>query len=355
MSRKTHLVGAWPGFSGAHAMDSAFRRLGPHLLRMTDGETGARSQWVLPTMDWLRANPAAELIQDGDYSNYDRGTRYRVREGRTFDPDNIELGCYRAFQRSYPAFRELRSRHGYPEVSFQVGTPAPSDLAVDAFGYDTANADHSIASAFAAATLREIAAIRAEAGDDVIFQVESVVSMVAVARSPIDAQDEVAAQMAGAICGMVAEAPAATRFGAHLCLGDFHHRALAEMGSARPLVTLANTLASTWPSGRPLEYVHTPFAAADKPGSLDPSWYEPLRQLALPDNVRFVAGFVHEDIELDQLREILAMIERLADREVDVAATCGLGRRPSPEQAWDAMEKSAALLASPVATSVETA
>ena len=197
-----------------------------------------------------------------------------------------------------------------------------------------------------AATVREIAAIRAEAGDDVIFQIESVVSMVAVARTPEAQQAEVAAQMAGAIAFMVAMAPEGTRFGVHVCLGDFHHRALAEMGSARPLVTLANRLAAIWPQGRPLEYVHAPFAAADKPGSLEPSWYEPLADLDLPEDVRFAAGFVHEDLGLDELREVQALIERHAGREVDVAATCGLGRRESPAQAWDAMDKTAALLTS---------
>jgi len=249
MSRKTHLVGAWPGLSGAHAMDIALTRLGPHLLRMTDGETGERSQWVLPTMDWLRANPDVELVSDGDYSDYEHGTRYVVRDGHTLDPANIELGYHRFFQRSYRAFRELRERHGQPDISFQVGCPAPVDLAVDSFGFEAAQQDHALAQAYAAATLREIAAIQAEAGDDVIFQIETVVSMVAVARTPEAHQAEVAQQMAGAITFMVAMAPEGTRFGAHLCLGDFHHRALAEMGSARPLVTLANTLAAA-PPGR---------------------------------------------------------------------------------------------------------
>jgi hypothetical protein len=347
MSRKTHLVGAWPGFSGAHAMDTALKRLGPHLLRMTDGETGERAQWVLPTMDWLRANPDVELVADGDYSDYEHGTRYAVREGRTFDPANIELGYHRFFGRSYPAFRELRARHGHEDVSFQVGCPAPIDLAVDSFGFEVAQADHALAQAYAAATLREIAAIRAEAGDDVIFQIETVVSMVAVARTPEAHQAQTAQQMAGAITFMVAMAPEGTRFGAHLCLGDSHHRALAEMGSARPLVTLANTLAAMWPEGRPLEYIHAPFAAARKPGSLDPAWYEPLAELDLPDGVRFVAGFVHEDLSLDELRDVQQLIEHNVGHEVDVAATCGLGRRESPAQAWDAMDKTAALIETP--------
>lgn len=117
------------------------------------------------------------------------------------------------------------------------------------------------------------------------------------------------------------------------------------MGSARPLVTLANTLAAMWPDRQRLEYIHTPFAAAEQPGSLDPSWYEPLADLDLPDDTRFVAGFVHEDLDIDQLREVQALIEDHAGQEVDVAATCGLGRRPSDDQAWDAMDKINTLLA----------
>jgi len=67
-----------------------------------------------------------------------------------------------------------------------------------------------------------------------------------------------------------------------------------------------------------------------------------------------VAGFVHEDINGDELRKIHALIEQHAGRQVDVAATCGLGRRPSPEQAWDAMDKTVELLTEPVAQEART-
>jgi hypothetical protein len=109
-------------------------------------------------------------------------------------------------------------------------------------------------------------------------------------------------------------------------------------------VTLANEMAKQWPDGRPLEYVHAPFAAAEKPGSLDPSWYEPLADLDLSSTMRFVAGFVHEDLSVDELRDVQALIESNVGHEVDVAATCGLGRRPSDDQAWDAIDKTIALL-----------
>ena len=350
MSRKSHLVGAWPGFSGASAMNTAFERLGPHLLEMTDGETGERSQWIGPAVDWLHGNPDVELVQAGDYSAINRANHWAVRAGHTFDPANIELGYHRFFQRSYRAFRVLRERYGQPQISFQVGTPAPMDLArAAAYGGVGAEGqiDAAFGSAFREATLREVRAIHAEAGDDVIFQIESVVAMATVATTPQNRQALVAKQMARALVEVPAGAPAATRWGIHLCLGDYQHRAIAEMGSARPLVTLANCVAALWPAGRSLEYIHTPFAAADKPGSLDPAWYEPLSELDLPDGIRFVAGFVHEDLDIDQLREVQGMIERNVGHEVDVAATCGLGRREDPAQAWDAMDKSVALIGTP--------
>lgn len=243
----------------------------------------------------------------------------------------------------------MRGRHGRQDISFQVGCPAPVDLAVDSFGYEAGNSDHSLAQAYAAATVREIEAIRAEAGDDVIFQIETVVSMVAVTLTPEQQRTQAATQLAGAIASMVAMAPEGTRFGVHLCLGDFHHRAMTEMDSAQPLVTLANQVARVWPQGRRLEYIHTPLAAAGKPCSLDPAWYQPLADLDLPEGIRFVAGYVHEGLTLDQLQEVQAMVERAAGGAVDVAATCGLGRRESPDEAWDAMDKTIALIESPVA------
>ncbi len=102
-------------------MEAAMRRLGPHLLRMTDGETGERAGWITPTLAWLRANPDIELVRDGDGSDYESGAVHRVRRGRSFDPNNIELNYYRTFQRRLS--RVVRSsvsersllRHQLPE------------------------------------------------------------------------------------------------------------------------------------------------------------------------------------------------------------------------------------------------
>jgi hypothetical protein len=344
MSRKTHLVGAWPGFSAAHAMDTAMTRLGPHLLRLSDGETGERSGWIQMLIDRSRANPDVEVSVEGAYTDYDDTIQFRVREGHRLRPEEIRLGYYHAFADSYPDFRALRERHGLPALAFQVGLPGPLDLAGNTFGFEAVQADPTLVDAYIAATAREVAAIFTTAPTDVIFQIETVFCMVGVARAPAEAQPAVAEQMAGIIAAVAAAAPGGARFGAHLCLGDFHHKAIMQMGSARPIVLLINALARKWPQGRTLEYVHVPFAAAANPGPLDPAFYERLRELDIPAEIRLAAGFVHEHLDLDDLRRQLKLIEGNAGREVDIAATCGLGRRESPEEAWDAMDKTVALI-----------
>jgi hypothetical protein len=123
-----------------------------------------------------------------------------------------------------------------------------------------------------------------------------------------------------------------------------NHRALGNMTDATPVVLLGNAIVKAWPSGRPLEYVHAPFAAAQTVPRTDPAWYAPLAKLKLPRSTRFVAGFVHEDQDLEQQRRLRALIERNVGREVDVSTSCGLGRRTRPA-ALAAIERTAVLSA----------
>jgi hypothetical protein len=44
-----------------------------------------------------------------------------------------------------------------------------------------------------------------------------------------------------------------------------------------------------------------------------------------PDHVRFIAGSIHETLDLDAHRDLLGRIEEKDGRELDVAAACGLG------------------------------
>jgi hypothetical protein len=331
-------------------MEQALTRLAPHLDRLSDGETGDRHLWVTPVLEKLRANPDVELVRDGDWSDYEHVAVWRVREGRALDPATLLRRHYSlAFEGSWPSFGVMRERFGRPDLRFQVGIVAPIDVALYGFG-DAAFADPSILEAYQEATAQEIATIHEQAGDDVVFQLETVVALVAIAQADDAAQEGVAGQMAATMLETVRRAPAGARFGVHLCLGDFHHTAYGDMRDARPLVLLANAIADGFPADRVLEYVHAPFAAAKEPPIAEESFYAPLAELRLPQDTRFIAGFLHEALDTGAHRDLLARIERLTGRDVDVAAACGLGRRDSDEEAFDQMRETAALLETPMTT-----
>jgi hypothetical protein len=301
--------------------------------------------------DLLRGNPDVELVRDGNYTWDGTGDpggdvpAFRLREGRSLDPDNIRLTMAGAFRHSYPQFRVLRERFGRPDISFQVGLISPLDIGTYFVG-SNADAEPEVQEAFTRATLREIDAIRQAAPDpgDVVFQIETVVAQVATNNTPEAARAGVADAMAAKAVEVAARAPEGTRFGVHLCFGDFHHKAFTEMRDASAQATLANAVSRAWPSGRPLEFIHFPLCAAAVPPPLDEAAYAPLADLDLPATTRVATGFIHESLDIDTHRKLLATIERQAGQAVDPSAACGLGRRPDDAQAWDAMDKTSALL-----------
>lgn len=350
MARKAHLVGSIPGSNATEAMEAALSRLAPYLLTLSDGETGFRAWWIGAVIQQLAGNPDIELASgaDGDFSDYDKVPQYRVRDGQTVAPENLEAAMpyAHAFAASYPLFEELRVKHGRPDLPFQVGIPAPLDLSADTFGYDVGFEPRYLGPSFAA-TLSQVNKIAA-AGADVVFQLETPAALIAVASAAEHAGASAAAgtaQQAGASLAQVAAAtPPGTRFGVHLCLGDMNHKAYTEIPDISPAVLVANALTAAWPADRPLEFIHVPFAAAQEPPTFDEAFYQPLSQLDIPGSIRFVAGCIHESLSPGKQVELLRLIESHVGREVDVAAACGLGRRPDVSQAWDAMEKALLLV-----------
>lgn len=339
MGRAAHLVGSIPMDDAEAAMSVALDRLGPHLHTLPDGETGERSDWIIHIVESLRDHPDLEVREEGQWSDYDDTLTHKVRLGHSLDGRDLDLGHVAAFEDSFPVFERLREERGDDDLSFQVGIPSDLDMALFTLG-PTGPLLHRWP--FTVATLREIHAIHRRAGQDVVFQIELPAELVAVTRTPRPLQPLVAAWLARGIVRLARRAPAGARFGLHLCLGDMNHEALARMHDVRPLVLLANAISARWPAPQPLEYVHVPLAAGQMPPPMQREYHAPLVDLDLPDHVRLVAGLVHEDRSVEELRELLELVEDLVGRTVDVANACGLGRH-EPDQALHAMEQAAAL------------
>lgn len=327
-NRKSLLVGSIPAANTEEAVGLALDELGQELIAVPDGETGSRKNWVMPIIERFGANPAVYLKKDGQSMSYRHKRIYRVRRGRRIDPGSLELGYYAAYRQSRPVVDTAAAERKMASLPFQVGVASPFDLAIISMGFVGALRHRK---AFTAAAAREIAAIRAEAHDDVVVQIELPIELVLVARVPAGLRG-IAAKWIGRVSTEVPRAaPAGTRFGIHLCYGDMDHRAaLTGLRDCSAAVALANSIVSRWPNDVPLEYVHLPLAAGEEPPRLSASYYAPLAGLRLPSATRFVAGFVHETPTESQLRDVLRLVEAAAGRRVDIAAPCGLGRREQP-------------------------
>ena len=338
-ARRVHLVGSLPGTDSASAMDDALGRCGAHLRSVPDGETGRRSDWISDFLRGLADHPDLQTVKSGDISSYDQLPRYRVRRHHRLFGATMDLGVATAFTESYPVFRALRERHQLPQLRFQVGVAGDLDLALFSLGPAAALPHRR---AFTELIIRELRAVRAVAGDDVVFQLELPAESVLVSQLPAAARRVAAARLASGLRALVQCLPAGSRFGVHLCFGDLGHKALVDPDDAAPLVTLANAVGRAWPAGRPLDYVHVPLAAGEHPPSSAPAFYAPMRGLRLPRGTSVVAGFVHEDLDPAQYTRVLALVEGAVGGRVDVAAACGLGRR-SPEAAARVLDQAAAL------------
>jgi hypothetical protein len=349
-TRAAHLVGSTPFHDAPEALDIFADKLGPYLRTVPDGETGSRKNWIQVLIESFFDHPDLEAKRGGpadyDYSDYDRTPSFRVRSGHRLSGDRFDFGYLSHFRESWPEFARRRDAFGSTgngsRPRFQVGIPGDLDLAVSAFGSPIAGIRNR--TAFRDATLRDISAIHAQAGDDVVYQVEVPVELVALTKIPGLLHAPIAGYLAGGIAQLAREAPEGTRWGIHLCLGDFNHRAMGRLPDVGPIVRISNAIVDRWPAGRSLDFLHAPLAAAAEPPPLEPEFYEPLRTLRLPPGTRFIAGFVHEKRTAGEHRELMARLDGLLGHPVDVACSCGLGRR-SRDEALAAIDMAAQLCA----------
>jgi hypothetical protein len=242
----------------------------------------------------------------------------------------VSLGYDRFFRQSYPCFQELRTEHGRTDLPFQVGIPTGFAMG---FAFASPLDWLRYTTAFNSVFAREVNAILREAGDDVLLQIELPPEVYAANLLP----PPLHGLALWPLHDLLRKIRPGAQIGLHLCLGDFHNAALVHPKSLHRMVALSNRLVARWPRAHTLRYVHYPLAEGAVPPTLDVRYYAPLRDAVLPAGTRFVAGFVHEARSLEEHARILAAIEEARGQVVDVASSCGLGRR-TPEAAMRVLE-----------------
>ncbi|WP_326834251.1 hypothetical protein VSH64_04890 [Amycolatopsis rhabdoformis] len=336
MDRRLHFVGTLPQFADA---EEAFRwqhgELAGLLRRISGGETGQRLQWFVPVVKELKRSGAVRVVKDGDWTAYDDTDRLVARR---LDPAQIPLHI----AEDALAEVELLRAAGTPATAaqpLQVGVPGYLDMALFIFG-PLGVFKH--ARGFLKAAGAQIDQVQAAAGERVVFQLELPLALIAVTAAPPPLRRIMASVLARLVTRQAARAPEGTRFGVHLCFGDLGHRALRRPRSAAPMVALANAIVRHWPAGRALDFVHLPMSGGDEPPPVDAAFYAPLRGLR-PGSAVVVAGIAHERQDERAQLTVRDHVEAALGRPVDLATSCGLGRR-SPVEAESAVARMRVLL-----------
>ncbi|WP_280343522.1 hypothetical protein [Nocardia abscessus] len=324
--RAVHFVGSFPAERTDIAMRAMLDGAGARLRTLPTGETGRYEFYIQPIIEDLVTQGVLAVKKPGTWRSSRSRTIHRVARGTELSGAVMDLGYLREAEEALPIFRELRRDRELPGLALQIGMPTDFTLTFIAMGASEVRRHRR---AFIDATVRDIAAIRELAGDDVVVQLEATAELVLMAKTqPLHRLVDRTLGLGEGIAALAAAAPEGTRFGVHLCLGSLRNKARGRLRDARPLVDLANSVVRHWPRGRVLEYVHGPVAAGDRPPSRKAGFYAPLAGLTLGAGTAFHAGLVHDiPTEAEQL-ETLRMIENALGRPVDgVACACGLGRR----------------------------
>lgn len=338
------MVGSLPFADEEKCMKRALNALGPVLFCLPDGEIGEKTPafpkgnriaWVVYAIEKLTQDTASWQVvkvpkrskDDGMAVDYDSFQKLKPRHSPAEMPRHVRLGYDDFFRRSYPIFQNLRSQHGLPGLKFQLGVPTGFAMG---FAFASPITWLRYTYAFNTVIAREINAALAEAGDDLIIQIEVPPELYAAYKLPAP----LLSLALRPILNLLDKITPGAQIGMHLCLGDFHNEALVHPKTLDKMVAFSNLLVQAWPRQHQLAYVHYPFAEGGVAPTTDSRYYAPLADIHLPVGTRFVAGFVHEKRTLAENRHILDSIETARGQTVDIACSCGLGRR-TPETATE--------------------
>src|SRR5215469_11402177 len=129
-----HLVGSIPLPDAETVFRTVTAAVGPHLVRLPDGETGIRKTWIRFLQEVLANNPAIELAADVppfQFKQWDGKVvreipRLRVKPGATIDPSTFQTGYADMAIDSWKIFERMQKAGEIPAgVKFQISIPTP--------------------------------------------------------------------------------------------------------------------------------------------------------------------------------------------------------------------------------------
>jgi methionine synthase II (cobalamin-independent) len=319
-ARGAHLVGGLAAPDATTAMATTASVLGRHLVRLTDGETGPRSQWIWWQIDKLTAIDGIAVGQP-QVNPQTGNPDYSVFPGLEVDERVViperALGYAGAAIDSYAEFVRLRTAGAIPTgVRFQVSVPTPFAVVV---AWSSGDSQRRLWQPFKDALFAEIAAIQeAIPADDLAIQWDVAVEIGALEGVfvPIDelASEE---RIVTELVECLEQVARPAQRGLHLCYGDYKHRHFKAPTDLGLLVRLTNAVAARIP----FDFVHMP---VDREHGRSAAYFAALRDLRV-NGTELALGVIDYENDSARIDELITAADS-AGIPYAVATECGMSR-----------------------------
>jgi len=325
---EVHLVGSIPMRDAVEVFETVTAQLGPRLLRIPDGETGARCQWL----GWLEPvfaeHPAFERTgrMSRPHSGGDARPLHRLKDGVT--ASELSFSNLRVADEaihSFGEFKRLKARGTIPRhIRFQVSVANPLSV-VERFVAE--DSQDRVFPAYERALVGEIERLAAAIPHDQLAIQWDVASRI-MASLEIGkptrfgkTREEMLREFSAMAIRWGHAVPRGVELLYHLCYGDNAHRHVVEPSSLEMPVQLANAISAR--IERSIELIHMP-VPRDRS---DEAYFEPLSRLVLRPETRISLGLVHNTDGVAGTKRRIATAEKFLENFL-IATECGFGRRP---------------------------
>lgn len=315
-----HLVGSVPLADAAEVFNVTAGVLGDRLRRLSDGETGPRTDWIVWQYPVFSSQPEFEVCPPRG-GGYRALPQLRLKQGARADDLTFgALGYAQSAIASYGVFAHLK-RDGRIPVGcrFQVSLPTPL-APISAF----VDSEHRavVEPVYEAHLVEELKAIVAAIPPDQLALQWDTNFEFGMLEGHVDTWfPDVRAGVLERLLRLSRYVPRDVELGYHLCYGDEGHRHGPAPADARRLVEIANALCGSM--SRPLNWLHLPV-----PRDADDAYFVPFGGLRLNPDTELYLGVVHLEDGPDGVERLAAAARRFVP-DFGVATECGWGRMGS--------------------------
>ncbi len=325
MKTTAHLVGSVPLPDAETVFRTVSASIGPHLKRITDGETGERGRWIWFQREMLMEHPDMELDNDTPmFAVYQwdgqllRETPYlRFKLGTDPTQVTFHTGYAAAALESYGLYSRLQSEGVIgADTLFQVSLPTPM---ATAYMYVSPSVRDDYIPAYERALATALEEVLASTPHDRLSIQWDVCQEVLLFEDYFSHRPEgYKEQVFEELARLGSRVPAGVDMGYHLCYGSPRDEHLIMPKDMGILVEMTNGLCAKM--DRRLDFIHMP-VPQDRS---DSAYFQPLNDLKLPADCEPILGLIHFDDEAGDRARIDAARSFLPS--FGVATECGWGR-----------------------------